>query len=93
MGNKQLPLSILKTVQYGGRGRFSDVLKEIAKRIGCPSGKVYTMKTKAIKFLWNEDRVLKKKKDKEISQKDNIVVLGGRLEGCFVFAYLFSFIC
>lgn len=73
------------------------MLKEIAKGIGCPSGKVYTMKSKAIKFLWNEGRVLcikkKKKKDKEVSQKDNIVVLGGRIEGCLVSACLFSSIC
>ena len=51
------------------------------------------MKTKPKELLWKEDRVLYiRKHDKEISQKDNIVVLGGRIEGCFGIC-LFPSIC
>lgn len=65
----------------------------LAKRVGHPSSKVYIMKTKPRELLWKEDRVLYiKKHDKEISQKDNIVVLGGRIEGCFGIC-LFPSIC
>lgn len=41
--------------------------------------------------------MLKREKGKEISQRDNIVVLGGRIEGCFgvylfVFLYMLTFL-
>lgn len=76
-------LSILKIlVQYRGIGRFFSCVKK--KKISLPSGKVYAMKAKPQNFLWEEDRVMCiRKRDKEISQKDNRVVLGDRIEACF----------
>lgn len=42
------------------------------------------MKTKPKELFCKEDRVLCiRKHDKEISQKDNIVVSGHRIESCF----------
>lgn len=76
-----------------GEEDSSHVLKEKAKKIGHPSGKVYTMKTKPPKFLWKKDRVMFiRQKDKEINQKNGIVVLEGRIEG-YLGISLFSSIC
>lgn len=91
MEKKQLLLHPENPVQCGGRGVSSHVLKEMAKRIGDPSGNVYIMKMKPIRFLWTEDRVLCTRKKVRNKQKDNIVVLGGRIEDCFGICLLICF--